>query len=83
MPPCAATVCERVGKTLVMQAVRKPGLAAADDGAQARAAGADNDDIVGMIFDRIGAAVDGRPCAPAVGSGRCHAHNPNESLRMP
>ena len=24
MPPCAATVCERVGKTLVMQAVRKP-----------------------------------------------------------
>ena len=24
MPPCAATVCERVGKTLVMQAVRSP-----------------------------------------------------------
>jgi hypothetical protein len=24
MPPCAATVCERVGNTLVMQAVRKP-----------------------------------------------------------
>ncbi len=24
MPPCAATVCERVGKTLVMQAVRRP-----------------------------------------------------------
>ena len=24
MPPCADTVCERVGKTLVMQAVRKP-----------------------------------------------------------
>ena len=24
MPPCAATVCERVGNTLVMQAVRRP-----------------------------------------------------------
>ncbi|GJE71782.1 hypothetical protein CHKEEEPN_3331 [Methylorubrum podarium] len=24
MPPCAATVCERVGKTFVMQAVRRP-----------------------------------------------------------
>ena len=24
MPPCAATVCERVGKTLVTQAVLKP-----------------------------------------------------------
>ena len=41
MPPCAATVCERVGNTLVMQAVLEPGFAAADDGAQAGAAGAD------------------------------------------
>lgn len=24
MPPCAATVCERVGNTFVMQAVRSP-----------------------------------------------------------
>jgi hypothetical protein len=24
MPPCAATVCDRVGKSLVMQAVLKP-----------------------------------------------------------
>ena len=24
MPPCAATVCERVGKTLLIAAVRKP-----------------------------------------------------------
>jgi hypothetical protein len=24
MPPCAATVCERVGNTLVIQAVRNP-----------------------------------------------------------
>ena len=28
IPPCAATVCERVGKTLVMQAVRNPFSAA-------------------------------------------------------
>ena len=27
MPPCAATVCERVGNTLVMQAVRRPASA--------------------------------------------------------
>jgi hypothetical protein len=24
MPPCAATVCDRVGNTLLMQAVRRP-----------------------------------------------------------
>ena len=24
MPPCAETVCERVGNTLLMQAVRRP-----------------------------------------------------------
>ena len=63
MPPCAATVCERVGNTFVMQAVRKPGFAAADHGAQARAAGADHDDVVGVILDRIGLAVGGRPTA--------------------
>ena len=27
MPPCAATVCERVGNTFVTQAVRKPACA--------------------------------------------------------
>ena len=35
------------------------GFAAADHGAQAGAAGADDDDVVGVVFDRIGAAVDG------------------------
>ena len=63
MPPCAATVCERVGNTFVMQAVRRPGLAAADHGAQARAAGADHHDVVGMVLDRIGFAVGGRSTA--------------------
>ena len=57
MPPCAATVCERVGKTLVMQAVFRPGLRAAERGAQARAAGADHDDVEGVVDDRIGRAV--------------------------
>ena len=68
MPPCAATVCERVGNTLVMQAVRKPGLAAADHGAQPGAAGADHDDVVGVVFDRISAAIDGRGAAPPLRS---------------
>ena len=27
IPPCAATVCERVGKTLEIQAVRRPAAA--------------------------------------------------------
>jgi hypothetical protein len=42
MPPCAATVCERVGNTLVMQAVLQAlfGHAERRVRAQARAAGA-------------------------------------------
>src|SRR5215468_9217927 len=35
-------------------------LAASHDGAQARTAGADHDDVVGMILDRIGPSVDRR-----------------------
>jgi hypothetical protein len=58
-------------------------FAAADDGAQSRAAGADDDDVVGVVFDRISAAVDGGRRASSVRSTLCHAHNPNESLRMP
>ena len=57
-------------------------FAAADHGAQAGAAGADDDDVVGMILDRIGTAID-RGSAAAVCAILCHAHNPNESLRMP
>jgi len=41
-------------------------FAAADDGAQPGAAGADNHHVVGVVLDRIGAAVDGRSCARAV-----------------
>ena len=76
MPPCAATVCERVGNTLVMQAVLQPRLAAADHRAQAGAAGADHDHVVGVVLDRIGAAVDRRALpfdSPLVAIG----HTPN------
>src|SRR4029078_4812667 len=38
----------------------KSGLARADHGAKPGTAGADHDDVVGMVDDRIGAAVDGR-----------------------
>ncbi len=58
-------------------------LAAADDGAQAGAAGADDHDVIVVIFDRIGAAVGGRSGAAAVCSIGSHDHNPKESLRMP
>ena len=46
MPPCAATVCERVGNTLVMQAVLQALLGHAERGAQPGAAGADDDHVV-------------------------------------
>ena len=79
MPPCAATVCERVGNTLVMQAVRRPGFAAADHGAQAGAAGADHDHVVAVILDRIGAAVDRRRAAVRF-SVRCHGSDSEREL---
>ena len=60
MPPCAATVCERVGNTLEMQAVLQARLGAADAGAQARAARADDDDVEGVVGDRIGLAAERR-----------------------
>ena len=58
-------------------------LAAADHGAQPRAAGADHDHVVGVVLDRIGASVDGGRGAFSVCCVVRHAHNPNESLRMP
>ena len=59
------------------------GLAATNHGAQAGAAGANNHHVVGVVFDRISAAIDGRRRGAAVGSVIRHAHNPNESLRRP
>ena len=60
------------------------GLAAADDRAQSGAAGADHHDIVSVIFDRIGAAIDGR-CAAAVLSvlPPSLTYKPNDSFKMP
>ncbi len=56
MPPCAATVCERVGKTLVMQAVLQPLLGHAERGAQAGTAGADDHHVEFVVDIGIGLA---------------------------
>ncbi len=65
MPPWAATVWLRVGKTLVMQAVFRPAWAQPSARAEARAAGADDDDVEGVIDELVGrhqkARVEGRP----------------------
>ena len=45
MPPCAATVCERVGKTLRQHRDRQTGLGKLQRGAHPRAAGADDDRV--------------------------------------
>jgi hypothetical protein len=50
MPPCAATVCERVGKHLGDAGGLEARLGAAERGAQARAAGADDDDVIVWSF---------------------------------
>jgi hypothetical protein len=44
-PPCAATVCERVGKTLDSTAVFRPASDKLDRGAQTGTTGADDDRI--------------------------------------
>ena len=54
MPPCAATVWLRVGKTLLMQAVLQPCDGHARGRAQPGAAGADDDDVVAVIGDLVG-----------------------------
>ena len=64
MPPCAATVCERVGNTLEMQARLQSRLRAADARAQARAARADHDDVEGVVGDRIGICPSAGALAP-------------------
>ena len=51
MPPSAMTVCALPSRDLQMTAVRRPRLGL-DDGPQAGAAGADDDDVVvvGFVF---------------------------------
>ena len=53
MPPCAATVWLRVGNTLLKHAVDKPLLGETERGAQARAARADDDHVVGVIDEFV------------------------------
>jgi hypothetical protein len=63
-----------------MQAVRRPASAQPTDRAQARAAGADHHHVVGVVLDRIGAAVHRRRAAVSVSFlavGR-HSQTPDE-----
>ena len=53
MPPCAATVCERVGKTLVMQAVLSPCSAMPSVARRPGAAGPDHDHVVGVVDELV------------------------------
>ena len=55
IPPCAATVWLRVGKTLVTQAVFSPFSAAPMVARRPGAAGADDDDVIDMVDDLVGA----------------------------
>ena len=68
MPPCAATVWLRVGNTLVMHAVDRPESRQAERRAQAGAAGADDDDVVGVIDE-----LDKRSCRHAPNAMRSTA----------
>ena len=47
------------------------------------AASPDNDDIVGVVFNRISAAIDRWTCAIALRRARRHVYTPNDILRMP
>jgi len=58
-PPCAATVCERVGNTLVIQACAAPPPNSRRSPAVPRPRPND-DDIERMIGNRIGGAIAGR-----------------------
>ncbi len=91
MPPCAATVWLRVGKSLVMQAVERPALGEPERGAQSRAAGADDDDVVGVIDERVGAhaappnATFSTANTPAAASSTCSEGRaaPASAVRAP
>src|ERR1700739_4552104 len=65
MPPCAATVWLRVGKTLLMQAVFNPAAVIPHRPPKTGPATPDNNDVVGMMLDRIGGAHLSSPsCLP-------------------
>ena len=62
MPPCAATVCDRVGNTLVTQAVRKPCSAMPKRRAQTSAASPHHDHIIVVHFIRISSHISPLKC---------------------
>ena len=78
MPPCAATVWLRVGNTLVMQAVLRPCAAHSSVARKARAAGADDDDVEGVIGDRISS---GHQTVQRCGGGRRGETAPTASAK--
>jgi hypothetical protein len=53
MPPCAATVWLRVGKTLVIAGRLEAGLGQPEGCPQAGAARADHDDVVTVIYELV------------------------------
>ena len=55
MPPCAATVWLRVGKSLVMQAVERPASARPSVARSPAPPAPDHDDVVGVIDELVGA----------------------------
>src|SRR5262249_568555 len=79
MPPCAATVCERVGNTLVMHAVRRPASLHPTTPQNTKPASTNHDDVVAMILNRIGATVHRRRAVRF--SIRCHASDPERELK--
>ena len=61
MPPCAATVWLRVGKTLVTQAVFSPAATIPERRPQPGAAGAEDDHVKGVIDDVVAVGHDSAP----------------------
>ena len=81
MPPCAATVWLRVGNTLVMQATFSPSFAASSVARRPGAAGADDDDVEGVIDDRIGRHA-GAPTASFRSAKPAAAPMPQQANRL-
>src|SRR5919107_335464 len=68
MPPCAATVCERVGNTLVMLAVLRP--CRPHRRARPGPARPDHDDVIFMVDDLIGGGGGGHGSLASGGLAR-------------
>ena len=83
MPPWAATVCERVGKTLLMQAVRRPDSLQPTVAPQAGATSADDHHVEGVVGDGIGPRRSLRARHWFVRSSPCFFHLPQSKGLRP